>query len=221
MSPRLPLPDPAAARDVLTFAGRAARLGDGALRLQARGGLLAMTAAPLAPRGLLDATPTVLGMRVIGVDAELECDLVVDAGALGAADDPREIALPDSAVRAAWAGVSPPRSGWDQVGELSAVVLDARAQHGMAAVAHALPVDPGEDVVRTVRAQIWGTPDEDLADLPLGVAFAAQALGFLHGDEPVVLRRSGPWTRLSLQRGHVLVRGPQRTGMTPVRTTGS
>ena len=52
---------PAAAADALTFAGRARALGDGAVRLQASAGTLAMTSAPLAPRGLFDSTPTVLG----------------------------------------------------------------------------------------------------------------------------------------------------------------
>ena len=32
---------------------------------------------------------------------------------------------------------------------------------------------------------------------------------------------SGPWTRVSLSRGHVIVRGPARIGMTDVRSTGT
>ena len=65
MPQRLLFPDARVATDALTFAGRARQLGDGAIRLQANAGTLAMTSAPLAPRGLLDATPTVLGMRVL------------------------------------------------------------------------------------------------------------------------------------------------------------
>lgn len=220
MSARLPFLESAAVTDVLTFAERASRLGDGVLRLRAAAGTLAVTAAPLAPRGLLDATPTVLGMRFARVDPELECDLLVDATRLSASEDPRQIALPDSAVSAAWAGVAPPRGGWSEAGSIPASVLAARAQWGMAAVAHSVPTDAGEDVVRVVRASIWGAPDDDLLHLPLGAAFAAFGLGFIGGDEPVAIRRSGPWTRLSLLRGHVLVRGPQHTGMTAVRATG-
>jgi hypothetical protein len=77
MSERLLFPDPLAAADLLTFAGRAARLGDGAVRLTASAGTLATTAAPLAPRGLFDTTPTVLGFRALAVDPEPVCDLVV------------------------------------------------------------------------------------------------------------------------------------------------
>jgi hypothetical protein len=215
-------PDPEAAADLLTFASRAAPLGDGAVRLRAARGTLVVTSAPLAPRGLLDATPTVLGMRAMAVDPELECDLIVPAETLAPAlDDPSAIALPATAVSAAWAGITPPRGGWEAAGELTASTLAARAQWGIAAVADRVPRDAGEDAVRAVRAQVWGPPDEALAGLPLGAAFAAFALGFIAGEEQAVLRSTGPWTRVTLSRGHVLVRGPVRSGLTPVRRTGS
>jgi hypothetical protein len=222
MSQRLLFPDAEAAADALTFAGRTARLGDGAVRLQATGGTVAMTSAPLAPRGLLDTTPTVLALRALPIDPELVCDLVVDATTLAAVpDDARAVALPDEALSPAWAGIAPPRSGWEEIGGIEASVLASRAQYGIAAVAEAMPADPGEDVVRTVRASVWGPSDVDLAGLPLGTAFAAFALGFIVGEERALVRRSGPWTRVSLRRGHVLVRGPVRTGLTDVRRTGS
>jgi hypothetical protein len=164
-----------------------------------------MSCAALTSFGLMDSTPTVLGMRVLPIDPELECDLVVQASAL-VADGPGAVALPASATRTAWAGIAPPRGGWVAVGELPASMLAARAQHGMASVAHAVPDSAGEDIVRAVRARIWGAADEDLLGLPAGVAFAAFALGFIHGDEVAAVRSTGVWTRVSLQRGHVLVR---------------
>lgn len=220
MSPRLLFPDAQTAADVLTFAGRAGRIGDSGVRLQARGGSLAMTAAPLAPRGLLDATPTVLGMRVLPVDPELICDVVVAASALVAADE-RAVALPETGLAPAWAGVSPPRRGWEETGRVPASVVAARAQWGIAAVADALPTDAGDDAVRAVRAGVWSPADEALDALPLGTAFAAFSLGFIGGDETAIVRRSGAWRRLTLDRGHVLVRGPVATGLTAVRTTGA
>lgn len=222
MSARLLFPDPQAAADLLTFAGRTIRLGDGTVRLRARDGVLVTTAAPLAPRGLMDSTPTVLGLRASAIDPELECDLVVEAAALLAApDDANAVILPDTATSPAWAGISPPQGGWEQTDAVDAAVLASRAQYGVAAVADALPADAGEDVVRVIRAQVWGQPDEALAGLPLGVAFAAFALGFIAGEEQAPVRRSGAWTRVSLARGHVLVRGPVRSGLTAVRSTGS
>ncbi len=222
MSARLLFPDPQAAADLLTFASRAIRLGDGTVRLRAAAGVLATTAAPLAPRGLFDATPTVLGMRVSAIDPELECDLVVEASALlPAPDDASAVVLPETATSPAWAGISPPRSGWEQTDAIDAAVLASRAQYGVAAVADALPADAGEDVVRVVRAQVWGQPDDALGGLPLGTAFAAFALGFIAGGEEASVRTSGAWTRVTLTRGHVLVRGPVRSGLTAVRATGS
>ena len=221
MSQRLIFPDAQAAADALTFASRTSRLGDGGVRLQAAHGTLAMTSAPLAPRGLLDSTPTVLALRALPVDPELVCDLVVEAPLLVAArDDDCAIVLPEVAVSPSWAGVAPPRGSWEAAGTIEASVLAARAQYGIAAVAETMPADPGEDVVRTVRASVWGAPDEQLAGLPLGAAFAAFALGFIVGEEDARLLTAGPWSRLTLARGHVLVRGPQRMGLGPVRATG-
>ena len=222
MSPRLLLADPDSAADAVTFAGRAARFTVEGVRLQASGGVLAMTAAPLAPRGLGDATPTVLAMRTLAADPELVCDLVVEASALSVApDDPRAVALPETALSPAWAGIAPPRSGWEPRPGIEASTLAAKAQGGIARVADTVPNDAGEDVVRTVRAAIWGVPDDELGGLPLGVAFAALSLGFISGGETARVFASGPWTRISLTRGHVLVRGPLVSGLTAVRRTGS
>ena len=131
------------------------------------------------------------------------------------------VVLPDTATSPAWAGISPPRGGWEQKDAIDAAVLASRAQYGVAAVADALPENAGEDVVRVVRGQVWGQPDEALGGLPLGTAFAAFALGFIAGGEEAVVRTSGSWTRVTLARGHVLVRGPVRSGLTPVRSTGA
>lgn len=222
MAQRLLFPDAEVAADLLTFAGRSARLGDGAIRIQARGGTLAASAAPLAPRGLLDSTPTVLGLRAVPTDPDLVCDLVVEAAALALAEDDRAaVTLPAQAVSPAWAGISPPRSGWSAAGEVEASVLSAQAQLGIARVAEALPQDAGDDVVRAIRARIWGEPEPGIAGLPRGAAFAAFALGFVSGAEQARVFASGPWRRLTLRRGHVLVRGPIVSGLTAVRTTGA
>jgi hypothetical protein len=220
MSQRLIFADAAAAADALTFAGRTARIGDGSVRLRAADGALAMTSAPFAPRGLFDTTPTVLALRVLPVDPELVCDIVVEAAELAQEQDPTRVRLPEVGLSPAWAGVSPPRGGWTPADSLAASTLAARAQWGIAAVAEALPQNPGEDAVRAVRAAVWGAPDEALGGLPLGVAFAAFSLGFIVGEEEAAVRRSGTWTRLTLRRGHVVVRGPARVGLSDVRATG-
>lgn len=219
----MPLPlvlaDADTSRDVLTFVGRASKAAGEGVRLQASNGVLALTAAVLAPQGLFDQTPTILAMRIVNADPELECDIVVDR--LEQGDAPESLTLPEMGLSPAWAGVAPPRRDWVAEADLAASVIAQRAQWGISAVARGATPGAGEEAVRALRAAIWGEADDDLAGLPRGVAFAAHALGFISGEEQVPVMRSGRWVRLAFRRGHVLARGPVATGMTPVRATGA
>lgn len=219
----MPLPlvlaDSATADDVLTFVGRATRVTDEGVRLQAAQGVLVLTTAVLAPHGIFDQTPTVLGMRMVHADPELECDIVVSE--LNRAEDPAHLALPETGLSPSWAGIAPPRGEWEQQGALASSVVAQRAQWGISAVSHGAAPGSGEEAVRQLRAAIWGDADADLGGLPRGMAFAAHALGFISGDEQVSVLRSGRWTRLAFRRGHVLSRGPVASGLTPVRETGA
>lgn len=218
MPHQLLLADSETASDVLTFVGRSARISDEGVRLQAANGVLALTAAALAPHGLFDQTPTVLAMRIVRVDPELESDVVV--ASLAATDDDRALTLPETGLSPAWAGVAPPRGQWQATTSIAASIIAQRAQWGISAVARGATPGSGEEAVRALRAAIWGEADEDLAGLPRGVAFAADAFGFISGEEQVPVTRSGRWTRLAFRRGHVLSRGPVATGLTAVRGTG-
>ncbi|WP_460801820.1 hypothetical protein [Microbacterium sp. GXF6406] len=218
MSARLLLADPDTARDVLTFVGRARKASDEGIRLQASGGVLALTAPALAPQGLFDQTPTILAMRIVRADPELVCDLVIDE--LMADEDERMLVLPESGLSPSWAGISPPRGGWEPAGDLEASTVAQRAQWGISAVARGAGAGSGEEAVRSLRASIWGEPDEDFLGLPRGVAFAAHAFGFISGEEQVRVTTAGRWHRLAFSRGHVLARGPMATGLTAVRLTG-
>ncbi|MFT4156543.1 MAG: hypothetical protein QM630_01225 [Microbacterium sp.] len=215
----LVLADAETSKDVLTFVGRAGRISDEGIRLQAAKGVLALTAAALSPHGLFDRTPTVLAMRIVNVDPELECDVVVSW--LAESEDERMLHLPESGLSPSWAGISPPRDAWQRTGSLSASVIAQRAQWGISAVAHGATPGSGEEAVRALRAAIWGEPDAELGDIPRGMAFAADAFGFISGEEEVSVMRSGRWTRLAFRRGHVLSRGPVATGLTEVRETGA
>lgn len=219
MSSQLVLADAPTTKDVLTFVGRAGRISDEGVRLQATGGVLALSAAALAPQGLFDQTPTVLGMRVVHADPELVCDIVV--ASLTATDDERVLDLPETGLSPAWAGIAPPRADWERIGRIAASVVAQRAQWGISAVARGMTEGAGEEAVRALRAAIWGEPEDDLLGLPRGVAFAADAFGFISGEEDVAVMRSGRWTRLAFRRGHVLTRGPAAVGLTAVRGTGT
>ena len=219
MPHQLLLADPETSKDVLTFVGRSARISDEGVRLQAAHGILALTSAALAPHGIFDQTPTVLAMRIVNVDPELECDVVVSS--LSATDDDRALTLPETGLSPSWAGVAPPRGSWQVTGSVAASVVAQRAQWGISAVARGATPGSGEEAVRALRAAIWGEPDAELAGLPRGVAFAADAFGFISGEEQVPITVSGRWTRLAFRRGHVLSRGPVATGLTAVRGTGA
>lgn len=178
-----------------------------------------MSAAALAPQGLLDSTPMVLALRVLRTDPELVCDLTVES--LTETLDPVALRLPEVSVARGWASVEIPRGGWSQTGTVNAATLSRVAQAGNAEVAQALPYNPGRDIVGKVRARFWGQPEKELADLPRGVAFAAVAFGFVGvPTESALVWRAGRWTRISLRRGHLLYRGPVVAGLTEVRRTG-
>lgn len=220
MPHQLVFADPETSKDVLTFVGRATRISDEGVRLQAAKGVLALTGAALAPHGLFDQTPTVLAMRIVHVDTEVECDIVVSS-LTASTDDDRTLVLPETGLSPSWAGVAPPRGQWQTIASLTASVIAQRAQWGISAVARGATPGSGEEAVRALRAAIWGEPDDDLGGLPRGVAFAADAFGFISGEEEVPVMRSGRWTRLAFRRGHVLARGPVATGLTAVRGTGT
>ena len=67
-----------------------------------------------------------------------------------------------------------------------------------------------------------GTPVRvnDLTDITPWADAAGAKLGFIGGEERAAVRRNGPWARVSLSRGHVLVRSRVTTGLTGVRSTG-
>ena len=136
------------------------------------------------------------------VDPELVCDLVVEASALTARTTmPNSGRLPDTGLAPSWAGVSPPRSGWvGSAGQHRGIRPSPPERSGESPRSRSrVPQNPGEDAVRAVRARVWGAPDDALGGLPLGVAFAAFALGFIVGEEEARVRASGTWTRVSLR----------------------
>ncbi len=216
MSQRLLLTDPTATADLDTYLGRAAAVQDASVRVIVEGGVLAVYAPVLQPASLLDDSATVLGLRVFGVQDPGEAiDTIVPiaslrarAAAATAVEEGFELGMPTPVYSVTWAGVVPPRGGWAPIGEVSTALLATAATEGIAEVAQALPANAGEPVVRSVRGLVWNAPVPGAESLPKGAALAAHALGFLppSGEEIGTIHEVGPWTRLSLRRGHVLVK---------------
>lgn len=216
MSRSFTLTDSLALGDLHVFLGRAMRVDDGSVRLIAGSGMLAVYVAVFYPSGLLDESPTILGLRTFALAGRDSFDAVVPVRSLlerlarlesGMEDAaaPVRVSLPMQVNTVTWAAISPPRGGWVALGEVEAATLESTATSGIDEVAAAIPDGTGEQIVHRVRSEVWGRPIKGLEHVPAGAAFASLSLGFL-GTEPARIYETGPWTRLSTQRGHVLVK---------------
>lgn len=219
MTTEFTLPDSLSLDDLHTFLARAAAVDDGAVRLIGAGGVLAAYVGVLSPAGLLDASPTVLGLRTYALAAGTEAafDAVVPLRSVqerlvrlqNAVVDPTAavvVVMPPAVVAASWAAISPPRGGWQAAAAVDASVLEATAKAGIDEVARVIPTGTGEQIVQRVRSGVWSRPIDGTDGVPAGAAFAALTLGFLSAEEPTRVFAVGAWTRLSTSRGHVLVK---------------
>lgn len=201
--------------DLATFVSRAQRIDpSGSARLVAIGALLAAYASPVNGSG----GPTVLALRVQPLLEEAELDITVPLVALSdrfarllRSTGDWELSLPPTqAVGPSWAGLSPPRTGWAPVGELTADDVTDAARLGGEEIVSGAPEGSGAAAVARLRALVWGRPltraGGDPVDVPSGAAFVLDAMGFVTPGETVPVHAHGSWRRVSTARGHVLAR---------------
>jgi hypothetical protein len=202
--------------DAIQFLERATRVNNGSARLIAQDDALLMYVGVLFPRGLLDQTPTVLGLRVFGIAAPVEFDAIVPLESLihrltvAGENKDLEITVPAEVASLSWAAVTPPQGGWRRRLGVASQALSEAAASGIAQVAEAVPDVVGESVLQKVRAQVWGSVIPDHKRIPAGAAFAADALGFL-GEKALSVHTLDNWLRLSSKAGYVLVKFPGGT----------
>lgn len=217
MNDAFTLPDSLSLSDLATYLGRAGRVEDGSVRLIAGSGVLAVYVAVFYPMGLLDSSPTVLGLRTFQLDDRPEFDAVVPVRSLkerlvrlqNDVVDPTAavtVSVPATVNTVTWAAISPPRGGWTRLGPIEADRLRSTAEAGIARVAEAIPTGTGEQIVHRVRADVWSVPVEGAEGVPAGAGFGALSLGFLDGEDEVAVFETGTWTRLTTPKGHVLVK---------------
>lgn len=210
MSTVIQFDDDRSVSDFKVFLQRAERSTDGVVRLRAERGTLRATVSTFAPFGLLDSSPTVLGMKIFSEQTAIDLDTLVNIRALMdrlARSEPQQTLLPLPPMRetASWAGVDAPQGGWIATGEIAASSLTGFALAGISEVAEALPNNAGELIVREVRQQVWSRELSEFPQLTSGVAFTSHILGFLSNQESAQLFESGRWLRLTTRSGHVLV----------------
>lgn len=219
---QLLLADVESLQDLATFVGRARTLdAEGAMRLQASGDVLAAWVCVLPGRGLL-GQGVVLGLRVMPLArGQRPFDVTVPLPALSDRFARRErtgdvgvgLSVPPTSVSPPWTALTPPRSGWEPVGEIDADVLVEGAREGIRAIAEGTPEGAGSHAVSALRERVWsaalpgtGESEPGLPAVPAGAALAAYALGFAREGERAAVLRTGGWTRVSLAAGHILTR---------------
>ena len=220
------LADPQVTADLRNFVVRARAAEDGAVRLQAVGGVLAAYVCMLRPRILGEDTPTVLGMRTMPLAQPAQLDTAVSLASVAdrlARMSPTDTVLPvpPMTVSESWTGVGAPRSGWVRGADVPFRLLEQAAHRGIREVAALVPASSGAPAVSSARGAVWGQQMSGTAEtLPAGAAFAALTLGFLPSPSDAgtlgpaqdtagataAVFHCGRWTRLSMPRGHVLVR---------------
>lgn len=196
--------DPGEAAGLAAFLGRLLRWEkNAAVRIQAGDGVAGIFAKP--------ARFEVLAVYTGRLLEPVELDVTVSAGELlERVDEEREsVAVPPSVTGPSWAGLLPPRGGWQEFGQ---VPVDAVGAVAAAAVgefrerAEKLGQEKrSRQVLDALAEEIWSRP-LGRTGLPLRAAHAAHALGFLRGKEQAVLLEAGPWQRLRTPYGSVLVR---------------
>jgi hypothetical protein len=198
--------------DLATFIDRSGLVDNSAVRLVAKGNLVVVWVQVLAPRGLNDTTPTVLGMRGAELAVEAKFDIVVPIDSLRARFDNAEesetgfvVTMPMEAPSVRWKIPLPPQTGWETLGKIGATDLQAVVREGMKIIKRKVPNNAEEQVVRSYRSQVWGATINDSLGLPAGVALAAETLGFF-GDKVMDISTKEPWIRLSSTRGEILAK---------------
>jgi hypothetical protein len=197
--------------DLSGFLTRAKRLDEsGLVKLKATGNILGVYVSPIFTGNLLDSGPTVIGLRTLElaqpseVDSSFEISSILERIA-GAGED-LELRLPPVSARAAWTGVTPPRTDWQPEESVSQEQLTQWAKNGIAEVGSSLPDSIGSAIAQKVRSQIWGKLVGGSFQFPAGCAFAMMGLGFMSPGESVSVFSTKGWVRLSSKHGHVLAR---------------
>ena len=225
----------AVVKDLATYISRALAVNpDAAIRLTARGRVVAVFACSLEPQDASSDTPVIMGLRALHLLADSTLDMTVQAQALldrlarlqkQAEEQVNEenpqlvLFMPPVTVNASWAGKSAPLSGWYEVGTVPVEEFHRATAEGLEAVERALPENPGAAVLSTVRSRIWSSdmvleylPEFDTVLVPTGAAFALRVFGFIPegftGDLPLFAAHVGSeeWLRIVAPAGMVLVR---------------
>ncbi|MGV9530613.1 hypothetical protein ACWDRM_25740 [Streptomyces cellulosae] len=206
----LHLADGTEAADLAAFLSRLLHYDRGAaVRLQAAGTALAVFGRPpsfevLAIRAVRLAKPYENGLDVT-------LDVTVSAGELleSVDESAATAAVPAAVTGPPWAGVLPPRGGWQPVPglpepELLRRLVAASVAEFRSRTEQLAPEQRTRAKLDRIGRELWSRTVADTG-LPVRAVHAAQSLGFLRGEDQALFS-SGSWLRLRTPYGSVAVR---------------
>ncbi|MFC7510909.1 hypothetical protein ACFQV4_08570 [Streptomyces thermocarboxydus] len=206
----LHLADGTEAADLAAFLSRLLHYDRGAaVRLQAAGTALAVFGLPpsfevLAIRAVRLAKPYENGLDVT-------LDVTVSAGELleSVDESAATAAVPAAVTGPPWAGVLPPRGGWQPVPglpepELLRRLVAASVAEFRSRTEQLAPEQRTRAELDRIGRELWSRTVADTG-LPVRAVHAAQSLGFLRGEDQALFS-SGSWLRLRTPYGSVAVR---------------
>ncbi|MFD7510800.1 hypothetical protein ACFV5N_15935 [Streptomyces sp. NPDC059853] len=179
-----------------------------AARLQADGPVLGVFARP--------ARFGVLAIRPLRLAEPVRIDVTVSAGELLEGIDERAgtARVPAPVTGPSWAGVLPPRGGWEPLAELehggvrgAAEAVVAEFRERTEALAEG---ERTREALDALAEEIWSRPLPG-TPLPLRAVHAARSLGFLRAAAPAAVLARGVWLRLRTPLGSIAVRRPGST----------
>ncbi|MGW2519259.1 hypothetical protein ACWC09_20035 [Streptomyces sp. NPDC001617] len=210
----LHLADEGEAADLAAFLSRLLHYDrSAAVRLQAAGTALAVFGRPPSFEVLAIRAARLAKPYENGLDVTL--DVTVSAGELleSVDESAATAAVPGAVTGPPWAGVLPPRGGWQAVpglpapDELRATVGAAVAEF-RARTQELPPERRTRAELDAIGREIWSRTVGE-THLPVRALHAAQSLGFLRGGESAgesALFSSGAWLRLRTAYGSIAVR---------------
>ncbi len=194
------------------------------VRLQAAGMVLGVWGGP--PMDVVTLRPVALAAPTdpLGAAGSLEAfDATVSAARLldrldvgtGQPGDVGPIELPAPVPGPAWAGLLPPRSGWESLATVPAGAVHDAVRVGVDAFGRRVDLIPEDQRSRAqldaIAAEVWGRPV--VAGVPLRAAHAAELVGLLGREGEVTALSNGSWRRLACPGGSVALRtGSSATG---------
>ncbi|HEY5836306.1 hypothetical protein [Streptomyces sp.] len=214
-----------AAEELAAFLGRLLRWDKAAVvRLRSAEGEAALGVFGHPPFGdVLAVKGVALGGSGVGVavDATVSAGELLEAVSAAASEGGAEFTVPRSVTGPAWAGLLPPRGGWQRIAEMPAAPVRGVAAEAVAEFRARTEGLPQERRTRreldALAEELWGRSFGPGGAVTLRVVHAAYALGFLRvppgegAQDVAVLLSAGAWVRLRTGYGSVAVRGASAT----------